>query len=38
LYDLQTDRSETTNLATKFRERVTTMTRDWEAWRKAVEQ
>ncbi len=38
LYDLKTDRSETTDLAAKFPDRAAAMARDWEAWRKKVEK
>jgi len=38
LYDLETDRSETINLAEKFPNRVATMARDWETWRQRVER
>ena len=37
LYNLKADRSETNNLAAKFPDRVAAMTRDWEVWRKQVE-
>lgn len=37
LYDLQTDRSETNNLAAKYPERVTSMAHDWEAWQQRIE-
>jgi len=37
LYDLSTDRSETDNLAAKHPQRVSAMSRDWEAWRKRVQ-
>lgn len=37
LYNLKTDRSETSNLAEQFPERVTAMSRDWETWQQSVE-
>ena len=37
LYDLKTDRSETNNLAGNFPERVTAMSRDWQAWQERIE-
>ncbi len=38
LYNLKSDRSETRDLAAQYPERVANMSRDWQAWRKRVEQ